>query len=101
MTVEDQRVAHDGMGDTVGRCLGFFYDDDDMVGSRKSDWLQHKMNVMVGLFRRYGLAANVPKSQKMTRQSGALRAGILEEAMALKCTGVGESYRVILRKWIP
>ena len=31
MKVEDQRVAHDRLGDTVGRCLGVFYDDDGMV----------------------------------------------------------------------
>ena len=30
-----------------------------MVGSQNADWLQHAMNVLVGLFRRYGLEANV------------------------------------------
>ena len=34
MTVEYQKVAHDGLGDTIGRCLGVFYADDVMVGSR-------------------------------------------------------------------
>ena len=33
MTVEDQRVAHDGLGDTVRGCLVVFYADDGMVGS--------------------------------------------------------------------
>ena len=33
MIVEDQRVAHDGLGETVGRCLGVFYADDGMVCS--------------------------------------------------------------------
>ena len=37
MTVEDQRVAHDGLEETVGRCLGVFYADDDMVGSQEPD----------------------------------------------------------------
>ena len=37
MTVEDQRVDHDGLRETVGRCLGVFYADDGMVGSRESD----------------------------------------------------------------
>ena len=32
MTVEDQRVAHDGLGEAAGRCLGVFYFDDDIVG---------------------------------------------------------------------
>ena len=32
MTVEDQRVAHDRLGETSGRCLGVLYDNDGMVG---------------------------------------------------------------------
>ena len=82
--VEDQRVVHDGLGDTIGRFLGVFYANNAMVGSRDSDWLQHATNVLVGLFRRYSLGANVAKSRTMTFQNGALRAGMSEEAMALK-----------------
>ena len=48
--VDDQRVAHDRMREAVGRCLGVFYADDGMVGSRDSEWLQHSMNILVGLF---------------------------------------------------
>ena len=66
MTVEDQRVDQDGLVETVGRCMGVFYADDGMVGSRDADWLQHAMNFLVGLFRRYGLEANVEKSCTMT-----------------------------------
>ena len=89
ITVEDQRVAHDGLGDTVWRCLRVFYANDSMVGSHDPECLQHAMNVLVGLFRRYGLAANVTKSRTMTCQPGTLRPGMSEEAMVLKCTGVG------------
>ena len=84
MTLKDQRVAHDGLGDTVGRCLGVFYSNAGMVKSRDSDWIQHAMNVLFGIFRRYGLAANVSKSHTMTCHPGALRARMLEEAMAPK-----------------
>ena len=73
MEAEDQRVAHDGMGEAVGRCLEIFYADDGMVGSREAEWLQNLMNVLVGLFRRNDLAANVTKYCMMTCQSGALR----------------------------
>ena len=96
MTVEDHRVYHDGLGETVGWCLVFFYSNYGMVKTSNSDWIQHAMNVMVCLFRRYGLAANVDKSRTITCQSGSLRAGMSEEAMLLKCTGVVDSYRVIL-----
>ena len=92
MMVEYQRVYHDGLGDTVRRCLGVFYAENCMVGSRNSDWLQHVMNVLARIFRRYGVAASVAKSRTMTCQTGALQAGMLEEAMALKCMGVGDSY---------
>ena len=37
MTVEDQRVAHDGMGEVARCCLGVFYANGDMVGSRSSE----------------------------------------------------------------
>ena len=101
MTVENQRVADDGLGETIGWCMGVFYADDGMVGSHGLYWMQHVMNVLVGLFRRYGLAANIAKSRTMTQQSGALRSGISEDAMALKCTEVGDLYRARLRRWIP
>ena len=66
MTVKDQRVAHDGMGETVWRCLGVLCAYKGMVGSCDSDWLQHWMNVPVGLFRSFVLVFNVAKSCTMT-----------------------------------
>ena len=72
--------------------MGFFYADNVMLGSCNLDWLQHAMNVLVSLFIRYGLAANVAKSHTMTCQTGALRTGISEEAMTLKCTEVEDSH---------
>ena len=37
MTVEDQRVSHDTLGETIGRLLGLFYSYDCIAGSRDSD----------------------------------------------------------------
>ena len=90
MTVEYQRVDHDRMVETIGRCLGVFYADNAMVSSRNSEWIKNTMNVLLGLFKRYGLAANVAKSRTIPCQPGTLRAGMSEEAMVLKCTGVPE-----------
>ena len=56
------------------------------------------MNVLIGLFWRYGLAASVAKYKTMTCKPGALRSGMSEEAKELKCTGVGSSYRERLRR---
>ena len=50
MILKDKRVSEDRLETTVGRCLGSFYADDGMVVSRDADWLQHVMNVLVGLF---------------------------------------------------
>ena len=58
------------------------------------------MNVLVCLFRMYGLAANLSKSHTMKCQPGILRPGMLEEAKTLKCTGVENLYPVILRRRI-
>ena len=96
MTVEDQRVAHNGMGEAVGRCMGIFYVNDGMVGSRNVEWLQHLINVLVGLFWWYGRADNVAKSRRMTCRPGALRLGMSAEAKSLKCTGVVNLYYVRL-----
>ena len=80
-----------GLVDSFGRCLGFFYGDEVMVGSRDPDLLQQSMNFLVVLFQRYGLAYNVSKSSTMTCQTGELRSGMSAEAKALKFTGVVDS----------
>ena len=66
-------MAQDGLGETIRWCLGALYANDGMIRSQDVDWLQHTINVLVGFFRRYGLAANVSKSYRMTCQPGALR----------------------------
>ena len=97
MTVEDHKVANNGLGESVWCCLGIFCDDDVMVVSRDLDWLQHSMNVLVSLFLRYGLATNVTKSHSMACQPGAVWLGMSAKAKALKCTGVVYLYHVRLR----
>ena len=81
-----------GLLETAGQCVVVFYEDDGVVGLCDPDWLQHVINVLVGLFRRYGMAANVEKLCRMTCEPVALQAGILEQAMVLNCTGVGDLY---------
>ena len=50
MTVEDRLVAQEGLGLTVGRCMGLFYAEDNVVGSWDKEWLQGALNVFIGLF---------------------------------------------------
>ena len=40
MTLEDHRVGHDELVETVSCCLGVFYANGGMVGSRDADWLK-------------------------------------------------------------
>ena len=101
MMVEDQRVAHGGMDEAVGRRLGVFYANDGMVGSRDSNWLQHSMNVLIGIFWWCGLADNVAKSRTRIYQPGTLRLGMLEDDKELKCMEVGASHHDKLRRRIP
>ena len=46
-TSEDQNVPHDVMVDAIGRCMGFFYIDDGMVGYRDTEWIQHSIKIPV------------------------------------------------------
>ena len=39
-----------------------------MIESRDSEWIHHSMNVLFGLFWRYGLADNVAKSRTIMCQ---------------------------------
>ena len=48
-TVEDHREDHEGLGKSVGRCLGVFYAYYGMVGSQDADWIKQLMNVLVSL----------------------------------------------------
>ena len=101
MKVEDQKLAHNGLVAAVGLCMGFFYTNDDMIGSRDPDCLKHFTNVMIGLFQHYGLAATITKSLSMTFQTSALRSGMSAEAEDLKCMGMEDSYRIRLIQRIP
>ena len=76
MNFEDQEVAQEGLGLNVGRCLGIFYADDGIIGARYSEWLQNALNVIIDLFRKYGLVKNIVKSWTMTCQPGTLRSGM-------------------------
>ena len=66
MTVEDQLVAQEGLGISVERYMVLFYADDGMVVSLDQEWLQGALNVLIILFWRYGLVANIAKSKAIT-----------------------------------
>ena len=82
LTVEDELVAHEGMGLAMGWCLGLFYDNKGMVGLRDTKWIQDAPNVLIGLFQRYGMVEKVAKSKAMMCQLGSIRSGMSEEAVS-------------------
>ena len=81
LTTDNRLVAQEGIGLEVRMCLGLFYADGNVVGSRDLEWLQGAMNVLIGLFRRYGLVTNFVKSKAMTCQPGTLQSGMLEKSV--------------------
>ena len=72
LTVKCQTLAQEGLVLIVGRCLGFFNANNNMVGAWDSEWLQNVLNVLIGLFKRYGLIANFVNSRTMMCQPRSL-----------------------------
>ena len=63
-----------------------------MVGSRYPEWLHGALNVLIGLFQRSRLVANVAKSKAMMCHPGEIWSVISEEAVGQQFTGRGETY---------
>ena len=96
MKVKDKAVIHDVLGHAVGWSMGVFYVYNFIVGLRDPEWLQGDLNVLIGLFLRIGLMANIAKSKTMMCQPGMIRSGILDEAVGQQSMGGVATYREIL-----
>ena len=101
LTVEDLSTNHEGLGMKVGQCMGIFYADDGMIGSRDTEWFQGAINVLIWLFRRIRFMANVAKSKTTTWQPGAIHTGMPEEAFSKRRKGELATYRNCMRQHIP
>ena len=75
----------------MGKCLRVLYANGGMVREQDSECLYNTIKVLIGPFRKYGLVANVTKSQKMTCQPGSLWLDMTKEAVGSRCTGLGWS----------
>ena len=62
--------------------MGVFYVDNSIIGAQELEWLQNGLNFFIGLFRKYGIIANVAKSRPMTCQPGALWLDMSEEVVS-------------------
>ena len=65
----------------------------NLVESQDLEWLQVPLNMIISLFHQYGLVANVAKSKATACQPGTIQYRMSEEAMRLRGTGRGETYR--------
>ena len=75
--------------------------NDGLIGLRDTEWLQGDINIILGLFLRIGLMANVFKFKTKTCQPGEICLGMSEEAVGRKSTGKGATYREKLRRCMP
>ena len=80
--VEDKFYTHEGLRMSVERCMGVFYLDGRMIGSMDLEWLQGAINVIIRLFIKVFLMANVTKSNTMTCHPESIFTGMLEEAFS-------------------
>ena len=72
--------------------MGVFYVDDSMIRSMDLDWIQGSINVLIRLFIRVGMMANVSKSNTMTHQPGSISTGVSEEAFSWRRKLEGTTY---------
>ena len=101
MTVEDDAVIHNGLGNAVWRSLGVFYANRGIIVLRYLECLQGDLNVLTGMFLRIELMANAAKSKTMACQMGKIRSGMSEEAVGQISTGKGDTFRERLRCCLP
>ena len=50
----------------MGRSMGVFYADNGFIVFQDPEWIQGAVNVLIGLFYRVRLVANVAKNKTMT-----------------------------------
>ena len=86
-------VVHDGLGNTVGRCLGVFYVGDGLLGYWDMEWLQGTLNALVGMFQQIDLATNFAKSKTMTCYPGSIISWMSQELLVHNSTGQGYTYQ--------
>ena len=63
----------------VGSSTGVFYGDDGLIRSWDPEWIQGVINILIGIFPRLGLIANVAKSNTTTCHPGEICTGMSEE----------------------
>ena len=101
MVVDDDNGINNRMGHAVGQSMEVLYKDDGLIVFQDPEWLQGSLNVIIGLFHRIGLMANVSKSKMMKFHPGKTRSVLLEEVVGQRSTRKGATHRERLRRLLP
>ena len=76
------------------------YADDGFIRSQDPDWLQGDLNVLISLFCRFRLMANIEKYRTMPFQLGAIHTEMSEKDVNRRSTGNVATYRQHLQRRI-
>ena len=101
MMINKAFITHGGMVLAVVWFVVMFYADDGLVVLQESEWLQRALNMLICLFRRYGLVANVTKSKAMMCHPGEIQSGMSDEVVGRRSMGREAAYKERLKRWIP
>ena len=101
MTVYYGLVVNDRLGQVTGQSLGVYYVDDGILGYSDLECMQGALNVLIGIFCRTELAANVANSKTMDCHMGSIRLGMSQEAFLRSSIGEGATYWEHLRICVP
>lgn len=93
LVVDDSSAASVGLGETAAEKLALFCADDGLLSAVDPDWLQPALDILIGLFRRIGLATNTSKTKLMTCHPATIQTTVSNLAYERRMTGRGESFR--------
>ena len=97
LTMENLSETHGDVGETVVQKWGIIYANDGMFGSHNPEWLHKVIKVLIGLFRRIILEANIENSKKMNCHPGSIWSGMSAEKFTRRSTGEGANYHGCLK----
>ena len=89
LTVEDEAVIQEGLVNTVECSLEDLCIDYGLLDSRNSDGINGSLNILIGMFRWIGLAANIAKSKTIKLYPGEIRSEMSEEMFGRNSIGKG------------
>ena len=98
--VAPMEAGSEGLGKTIQELEDFFYADDGIVKSPRTERLHRVFNILTDIFGRFGLHKNVWKRVSMSCWPCYNPGVFWESVYTRRVTGIGPSYQERLRWWI-